>query len=666
MWRTLIVDAGAIALPIALVVGGYVTVASFLGAWQRTPVLVLSARYGMVTLPILLIISTLALVSAFVNHDFSVRYVAENSSLALPTVYTWVALYAGNAGSLLFIATVFAVIAVVAVVGLARKLPYTAPYATSLLAMVLTFFLGVIVFLANPLERLTVAPLDGQGINPLLIHFGMFIHPPIQMMGLISVAIPFSIAMGALLAGRGGRDEWVDQGRLWGMVSWLILTVGLLLGAWWAYTILGWGGYWAWDPVENSALMPWLAMTAFVHSIMVQKRRGMFRMWNIVLVAVAFTLAEMGMFINRGGPVPSVHSFAQSTMGWLFLGFMAFTLLASLAAFMWRIDTLKSREKLDSMLSRESAFLTQNVLFLAVALITLWGTIYPVFSEAASDVVITVGQPFFDRVNGPILLVLVFLMGIGPLLPWRRANMQNVLSVLRIPLIGAAIVTVGLVVVGIRQPVSLLAIAVCVIALVGIGHEWLRGVGSRHRKGESYPVAFGRLLGANRPRYGGYVVHLGIAMLAIGAIGSSFYDVQRDFNMAIGETASIGGYKFTYQDIRSQSFTDRVETIARFDVSQGGRRIGLMEAQRSFYVNHGVAATRAAIRSTPFEDFYIVPSEFTESGAAVFRVYVNPVVWWMWAAGPLFILGTLLALSPRRRPAPIVLPLPKGVQLARA
>ncbi len=664
--KLLIVDAGFVALPIALVVGGYVMLASFLGAWQRIPVLVLSARYGMITLPILLMISTLALVYAFVSHDFSVRYVAENSSLALPSIYTWVALYAGNSGSLLFIATVYAVLAVIAAVRLSRKLPYTAPYATSVLATVLTFFLGVIVFLANPLERLAAVPLDGQGINPLLIHFGMFIHPPIQMMGLISVAIPFSIAMGALLAGRGGRDEWVDQGRLWGMISWLILTVGLLLGAWWAYTILGWGGYWAWDPVENSALMPWLAMTAFVHSIMVQKRRGMFRMWNIILVAVAFTLAEMGMFINRGGPVPSVHSFAQSTMGWLFLGFMAFTLLASLAAFMWRIDTLKSREKLDSMLSRESAFLTQNVLFLAVALITLWGTIYPVFSKAASDVVITVGQPFFDRVNGPILLVIVFLMGVGPLLPWRRANMQNVLSVLRIPLIGAAVVTIGLVVVGIRQPISLLAIAVCVIAFFGIGHEWLRGVGSRHRKGESYPLAFGRLLGANRPRYGGYVVHLGIAMLAIGAIGSSFYDVQRDFNMALGESASIGGYDFTYLNIGSRTFSDRVETTARFDVSQGGRRIGLMDANRTFYVDSGIAATQAAIRSTPIEDFYIVLSEFTETGAAVFRVYVNPVVWWMWAAGPLFFLGTVLALSPRRRPATISLPVPKGVRLARA
>ena len=658
------VDAGFVALFVAFVVGGYVMAASFLGARLQAPALVLSARYGMMTLPGLLLTSTLALVYAFVTDDFSVRYVAENSSRALPNAYTWVALYAGNAGSLLFIAMVYSVLSVAAVVGLSRRLPYTAPYATSVMALVLTFFLGVIIFLANPLERLPLTPVDGQGINPLLIHFGMFIHPPMQMMGLISVAIPFAIAIGALLAGRGGRDEWVDQGRLWGMVSWLILTIGLLLGAWWAYTILGWGWYWSWDPVENSALMPWLAMTAFVHSIMVQKRRGMFRMWNIVLVSVAFVLAEMGMFINRGGPVPSVHSFAQSTMGWVFLGFMACTLLAALAAFTWRADTLKSRETVESMLSRESALLTQNVLFLAVAFITLWGTIYPVFSEAASDVVITVGRPFFDRVNGPILLVLVFLMGVGPLLPWRRANARNVLGILRWPLAGAGLTAIVLAVLGVREPLALLAVAVCVVTFIGVGREWLRGSRTRHERGESYPLAFIRLLGANRPRYGGYVVHLGIAVLAIGVIGSSFYAVQRDFNMSLGDAASLAGYDFAYVNVDSRTFSDRIETTARFDVSRGGSSVGTMDARRTFYVDHGVAATRAAIRSTPIEDFYIVPSEFTRSGDAVFRVYVNPVVWWMWAAGPLFVLGAALALSPRRRSPPTSLPLPKGVQRA--
>ena len=662
----MIVDAGHLALPIALLLAIYVAVSSLLGGWQRLPALILSGRYGLYTLPLLLLVSTAALVYAFVTNDFSVRYVAENSNLAMPHQYTWVALYAGNAGSMLFISSVFSGLAVLAVWMMARRLPYTVPFSTGILAVVLAFFLGVQVFLANPLERLLIAPADGQGINPLLIHFGMFIHPPVQMTGLISVAIPFSIAMGALLAGRGGRDDWVDLGRLWGMASWLVLTIGLLLGSWWAYTILGWGGYWAWDPVENSALMPWLAMTAFVHSIMVQKRRGMFRMWNIVLISVAFSLAQMGMFINRGGPVPSVHSFAESTMGWLFLVFMGATLLGSLAAFAWRLDTLKSREKLDSMLSRESAFLTQNVLFLVVAFVTLWGTTYPVIAEASQGETLTVGEPYFNRVNGPVLLIIIFLMGVGPLLPWRRASTRNVLRALRYPLGMAVLATVALAAIGVRQPVALLALAVCVIAVTGIFVEWFRGTRSRHRKGESYPVAFARLLGGNRPRYGGYVVHLAISMLAVGAVGSSFYDVQRDFSLSPGDTASLGGYTFRYLDNSKASYPDRDEIVAGFAVYDTGRYLGEMKARRAFYHDFRMAATRAAIRSTPLEDFYIVPSEFGDDGTAVFRVYINPLVWWMWAAGPLFLLGTVLAISPRRQPVPAALRARRPAQLVRA
>ena len=662
----MIVDAGYVALPIAFLVATYAAATSLLGAWQRLPVLVMSGRYGFFTLPALLLVSTAALVYAFVTNDFSVKYVAENSNLAMPVNYTWVALYAGNAGSLLFIALVFSALSALAVVNMIRRLPYTAPYTTGLLALVLAFFLGVMVFLANPLERLPFALPDGQGINPLLVHFGMFIHPPVQMAGLILVAIPFSIAMGALLAGRGGRDEWVDLGRLWGMVSWLVLTLGLLLGSWWAYTILGWGGYWAWDPVENSALMPWLAMTAFVHSIMVQKRRGMFRMWNIVLIAVAFSLAQMGMFINRGGPVPSVHSFAQSAMGWIFLTFMAVTLLGSLAAFAWRMDTLKSREKLDSLLSRESAFLTQNVLFLAVAFVTLWGTIYPVISDVFQDQVITVGEPYFNQVNGPILLTIVLLMGIGPLLPWRRASVRNTFRTLRYPIGGAVVTSVVLAVAGVRDPVALVALAVVALAVTGIVHEWVRGARSRHRKGESYPVAWARLMGANRPRYGGYVVHLAIAMLAVGIIGSTFYDVQRDFTLNPGEAATLEGYTFRYVGFNEAVHPDRDEVTARFEVHDGDTYLGVMNARRSVYTDFRIAATRAAIRSTPLEDFYIVPSEFAEGGRAVFRVYINPLVWWMWASGPLFLVGTLLAVSPRRRPVPVAVRLPGRAQVAGA
>ena len=660
------VDAGQLALIIALVVTAYAAVASFVGSWQRVPDLTASARYGFYSVPLLLLVATAALVYAFVTRDFSVRYVAENSNLAMPHIYTWVAFYAGNAGSLLYLALVLATVSAIAVLTIRKRLPHTTPYALGTMALILAFFLGIMLFLANPLERLPIAPPDGQGINPLLVHFGMFIHPPLQMAGLVLVAVPFSIAMGALAARRGGRDEWVDLGRLWGMVSWLVLTMGLMLGSWWAYTILGWGGYWAWDPVENSALMPWLAMTAFVHSIMVQKRRGMFRMWNMALIIVAFTMAQMGMFINRGGPVPSVHSFAQSTMGWLFLAFMAGTLLASISVFLWRYDSLKSRAQLEAIVSRESAFLGQNILFLAVAFVTLWGTIFPVFSEAADGTVITVGRPFYDRVNGPILLLIVVLMGIGPLLPWRRSTTQSLVRALRAPLIAALLTLVVLLIVGVRQPVALVAFASVGLAVGGILREWLRGTRSRHRRGEAYPAAFLNLLAGNRPRYGGYIVHLGIAMLAVGAIASSFFSVQRDIAMQPGDVAAFGDYTFRYVGAIHTTHPDREESVAAFDVWKGDQLTGRMEAYRAFYPIFRIASTKGAIRSTPIEDFYIVPSEFGADDQAVFRVLINPMVWWMWASGPVLVLGILVGLWPSRQPAPAVVRIPSGAQAAKA
>ena len=662
----MIVETGQLALALAFVVSIYAALASFLGVARRSSELLASGRYGMYSVPALLTVATGALIYAFVSNDFSVRYVAENSSLAMPSAYTWVAFYAGNAGSMLYISVIFALLAVAAIITIRKTLPYTSPYAVGIMALVLAFFLGVMVFLANPLARSEIIPMDGQGINPLLVHFGMFIHPPLQMAGLISVAIPFSIAMGALLAGKGGNDEWVDQGRLWGMIAWLILTIGLLLGSWWAYTILGWGGYWAWDPVENSALMPWLAMTAFVHSIMVQKRRGMFRMWNIVIIIVAFTMAQLGMFINRGGPVPSVHSFAQSAMGWLFLAFMAVTLMASIAAFVWKSESLRSRGRLESLLSRESAFLAQNILFLTVAFVTLWGTIFPIFSEAASDTVVTVGQPFFNRVNGPILLVIVLLMGVGPALPWRRASLGTMFATLRLPLAAALVVGVALAALGFTRPVALVAYMTCALVVAGILHEWFRGTLSRHRRGEPYHLAFVRLLSANRPRYGGYVVHLAIIMLASGAIASSFYSVQRDFAMRPGETRSLGEYTFTYTGTTHASFPDREEDYARFEVYSGDEYLGIMEPFRAEYPSFRIASTQGAIHSTPIEDFYIVPSEFTGDGQGIFRVLINPMVWWMWASGPIMALGTLLALSPRRRSVPAPTAAPSNAQAARA
>ena len=317
----------------------------------------------------------------FLEHDFQVSYVAQHSNLAMPRVYTWVAFYSGNEGSLLYIAFALSAMSALAILLAPARVRDSLPYTTAVLMLVLTFFLAVTEFMANPFTRLPFTPADGQGINPLLTHPGMFIHPPVMMAGLIAVTLPLAFAMGSLLAHKTG-DEWVDPGRTWGIVAWALLGSGLLLGGWWAYTILGWGGYWAWDPVENAGFMPFVGLTAFIHSIMVQKRRGMFRMWNIVLINVAFGLALYGMFMNRGGPVPSVHSFGASSLGWVFLMFTGIGIVLPFTLFFLRYGSLKSARNLESSLSREAAFLVNNLLLLAIAFVTLWGVVYPLISEA--------------------------------------------------------------------------------------------------------------------------------------------------------------------------------------------------------------------------------------------------------------------------------------------
>ena len=652
-------DLGYITLLLALVLASYSVLGSLVGASRGAPQLVRSALNATYLAPIALGLSTAGLVGAFVSKDFQVQYVAEHSNRAMDPQYIWVAFYAGNEGSILFIAFALAVLAAVAVFFSPKALKPSLPYVNAVLMLVLVFFVAVMVFLANPFARLDFPPLDGRGINPLLTHPGMFIHPPMLMTGLISFTVPFAIAMGAMLSGRTG-DEWVDAGRAWGILSWALLGIGLLLGAWWAYTILGWGGYWAWDPVENAGFMPWIVATAFIHSIMVQKRRGMFRMWNLALLIIAFGFAQFGMFINRGGPVPSVHSFGASTLGWIFLMFMGVTMLISFAIFFWRYNSLKSAQTLESALSREGAFLVNNLLFLGVAFVTLWGVVYPLISELFQGETITVGQPFYNQVNGPIFLALIFLMGVAPFLPWRRASWKTVRQALLAPVAVAVLVVALLLALGVRNPFAVTAFGLCSFVTAGIVREWARGAISRHGRGESYPIAFARLIAGNRPRYGGYVVHLAVVLLALGVAGSSFYGIQRDVALSPGETAEIGEYSIKYIGSSAVDRVDRVEARTEVHVFRGDSFLGAYYPKRDFYPSFNMASTQAAIRSTPVEDLYIIPGELLDDGRALFRIFVNPLVMWMWVAGPLLILGVLVALWPQREPATLYARAPVG------
>ena len=446
---------------------------------------------------------------------------------------------------------------------------------------------------------------------------------------------------------------------MWGLISWALLASGLLLGSWWAYTILGWGGFWFWDPVENAAFMPWLALTAFVHSIMVQKRRGMFRMWNVVLINVAFGLALYGMFMNRGGSVPSVHSFGESALGWTFLVFLAVGVVVPIAVFFWRYPKMRSAQTLDSMLSREAAFLVNNLLLLAVAFVTLWGTVYPLIYRTTGEE-ISVARPFYDQVNGPLLLGLIFLMGIGPLLPWRRATPASVRRALLGPaLTGLAVVAV-LVALGMREQFALIGFGLGAIVASGIFLEWRRGAISRRRSsGENYLLAFLRLIAANRPRYGGYVVHLAVVMVALGVIGATFFDTQKDVVLAPGETVVVEDYELRYLGTTATDKGNRTEFVSSVEAYRDGELLDTFHATRSFYPSFNMAATRAAIRSTPVEDLYVVPSENLPNGSVGLRILVNPLIWWMWVAGPVLVLGTIISLWPQAVPSPAAVRSPR-------
>ena len=660
---------GTLSLVLALALAGYSLGASVAGGRQRNgPLLVSAQRAAYATVPALAV-GVFALVTAFLQNEFSIRYVAEHSNLAMPRIYTWVAFYAGNEGSLLFVCFALAAMWALGLSLSPRYLGTLRPYANAVAMLILVFFTGVTLLLANPFVELAAAPVDGLGINPLLTHPGMFIHPPLIMTGLTAVTVPFAFGMGALISGRVD-DDWVDVGRVWGLVAWVVLGIGLLLGAWWAYTILGWGGYWAWDPVENAALMPWLGLTAFIHSIMVQKRRGMFRMWNIALVNISFALGAFGIFINRGGPVPSVHSFGASTLGWVFLLFLGVAVVGSFGVFFWRMSILRGSASLESTLSREAAFLVNNLLLLTVAFVTMWGVVFPLISEFVTGETITVAEPFYNQVNGPLLLALVLLMGIGPLLPWRRATWASVRSALVVPAMLTAVAFAALLAMRVFNPIALIAFTVSAFVAASVLQEWARGTRARRRaSGDAYPLAFLRLIAANRPRYGGYVVHLAVVMLAFGIIGSQFYNLERDVILGPGDRATIGAYEVEFLGWTTVPFVDRTERTATIDLFRGGTHVKTMEAWQGLYPSFQILSTRAAIHTTPREDVYVLFSEVQPDGeSAVFRLLVNPLVWWMWLAGPFVLLGTVVALWPSRQRAVASVPaaLPGGAVTAKA
>ena len=542
-------SVGSAALLVALLTAVYSAAAALYGARSGRREYVVSARRAIYMLAALLGGSMLLLEIAYLRSDFSFKLVAENSSTDTPTFYKLTAMWSSQEGSLLLWAFLLSLYSSVVLFATRHRHREVVPYATAVLGTIATFFLGLIVVAGeNPFQTLAQPPAEGNGLNPLLRHPEMMIHPPMLYSGYVGFAIPFAFAVGALIARRTNAD-WIRSTRRFALIAWTFLGCGILLGALWSYSELGWGGYWAWDPVENAALMPWLVGAAFLHSIMVQEKRGMLKVWNVSLIAGTFVLSLLGTFLVRSGVLDSIHAFGASTLGAPFLTFIGIVAAGSVLLIVWRRDTLRSEAKIDSLLSREAFFLLNNLVLVALCVVVFWGTYFPLISEILSGTKRSVGPPFFDRVTTPLALALVLLAGIGPVIAWRRATPANLRRLFAIPVavtVAALAALLGLTNVS-RSVPSLVMFTLISFVLTVVAQEFVRGTRARRvMTAEQWPVALVQLVARNRRRHGGYIVHAGIALVLLGIAASSAFATQKDVRLQVGQTTRIAGYTFRY------------------------------------------------------------------------------------------------------------------------
>jgi cytochrome c-type biogenesis protein CcmF len=643
-------ELGRVALIVCLGLAAYSVIGGALGARTGRRRLSESAENAVIASFLAALAASGVLVAALLQKDFSFVYVYEHTSLELPRGYTLSAFWGGQEGSLLLwllILTGFSALAVLLGRRSARSLlAWTVP----VLGVVAAFFSLLLVAVSSPFAT-QPAPADGLGLNPSLQNPYMLAHPPLLYLGFVGLTIPFAFAMGALLA-RRGDELWIVVTRRWTLVAWTFLGFGQLLGAHWAYVEIGWGGYFAWDPVENAALMPWLAATAFLHSVMIQEKRGMLKIWNVLLVVGAFALALFGTFLTRSGILSSIHSFTESSIGPWFLGFIGIVVAASTLLIVSRLPLLRSKTRLESPISREATFLYNNLLLVAFCLTILWGVAYPILTEAVRGEPITVGPPYYNFFLKTIGLPLLLLMGIGPLIAWRRASLRGLGRIFAWPIgvavaTGAALVALGA---GSSLP-GLVGYTFCAFVLASIVLEFARGTRARRAlSGGSWANALAELIGRNRRRYGGYVVHASIVLLAIGVIGSSGYDTTREQRLARGEAMTVSGYTLTYLGATRERGANAMELRALVGVQRGGERLGTMRPGKNSYFAEQQVSNEAAIRSDRLngEDLFLI-AEQIGSDRVFLKVLVKPLVNLIWIAGLVFLGGSLIALWPDAR-----------------
>ena len=644
---------GKAALALTLGLALYALVAGGYAAWRGRRRLAASAQNALVAAFATTALAALILVAALWRRDFSFEYVAAHTSRQLSTPYALSAFWGGQEGSLLLWLLILTGYGAAAVALNRRRTPDLVAWVVPLLGGTAAFFSLVLVFVATPFAT-QPAPPDGNGLNPSLQNPYMLAHPPLLYLGYVGLTLPWAFAMGALLA-RRADERWIVATRRWTLVAWTALGVGQLLGSHWAYVEVGWGGFYAWDPVENAALMPWLAATAFLHSVMVQEKRGMLKVWNVLLVSLAFWLALFGTFLTRSGVVNSIHSFAQSPIGSWFLAAIVIAAVFSLGLIFLRLPILRSQTKLESLISREASFLYNNLLFVALALTVLWGVTFPILSEAVRGETTNVHQSyynFFLRVFG---LPLLLLMGIAPLLAWRRASLRSLRASFAVPTAIALGTGIALLVFGFGDSAAgLLAYTFSAFVLGSIGYEVVRGTTARRALGEpSWLRALGSLVARNRRRYGGYVVHAAIVLLALGIAGTGAYGKEREGWLGRGESLAVAGYTVRYEGQEVRESANATELRARMGVFRGGKRVATLYPGKNAYVAEQQVSNEMAIHHDPrtLGDLALIADTIEQSGQR--RVYVKalvkPLINLIWAAGVVFVCGALIALWPDAR-----------------
>jgi cytochrome c-type biogenesis protein CcmF len=625
-----------------------------------------SARRAAEAQFVLVTLAVVVLEYLLITSDFSVRYVANTSVSTSPLRYRIAGLWGALEGSILlweWLQALFILLVARRAAALRREL---SGYALAVLFVVSAVFLVMMTVIASPFERLPQPALEGRGLNPLLEVTDMLVHPLLLYTGYVGFVVPFSFAVAALLAGRLD-GTWLTLTRRWTVTAWLFLTSGILYGGWWSYRTLGWGGYWAWDPVENASFMPWLMGTAFVHSVMVQERRPMLKIWNMALITLTFALTIFGTFLTRSGVISSVHAFASGAIGPFLLAYLAAILLTSLGLLVWRWDRLGERAELDALLSRESVFLVNNVLLVAFCFTVFMGTIFPLLAEAVTGAKVSVGTPYFNWVSVPILLVMFLLMGAGPLVPWRRGSWPVLGRLLR----GPAVVALALSLLTwliFRLPLGLVGLGYTLpyfVAAIVLGELWRGARGRRRATGEPWPTAVWRLLAQNHRRYGGLVVHLGVVLIAIGVATSTVGKIEREVTLKRGETLEVGRFVVRFTGLSAGEEATHLLVQAALEVTEAGRPAGTLRPGQRLYPGSSSPFASVAVRYGFLRDFYVILGAFDRQGEwAQIKAQVHPMITWIWAGGLVVLMGGVLALWPAGRRAPSAVRVAAGAAIA--